>query len=422
MALASSVVSFGLVSSGQAIAAEKITYAQILNDPSNLDLNLAYAQQRIDEGNLVSAAATLERILFTAPNWDDARLLYAGVLYRLGDYDAARREISLLDGRQISEDSRAQLEAYESRIDQSDKKTRWSGRLSLGASYDENAAVLITEDVGGDPTQSDLDQFSFVARASLGVETDVSDTSNVQVFGRADLYTKQFEDAELDGYIITTGRAGFRGSSATLDYQANLVARNANIQGANYMTEVGIEGSLARDFAGKTAVGVLVSYHDQDFNSIFGPGDATEGRTGDRVDGSLFVKRSFGARTRATVRLDARDKSADLADFAYTFVGGQISADHFFRNSSYLDGDVIYREYDYDGNFGGPTAREDEYTFARLAAGVPMAALASEGSRMGDCPIVVEAAVYVTDRQSNVDAFKFDSTGGEIRLIWNMGQ
>ncbi len=62
---------------------DAVTLADVFANPDNLDLNFRYAKAQIARGDLLGAAATLERILLINPDLTRARLLYGIVLFRL---------------------------------------------------------------------------------------------------------------------------------------------------------------------------------------------------------------------------------------------------------------------------------------------------------------------------------------------------
>ena len=70
------------------------------------------------KGELLSAAATLERILLVNPNLADVRLLYAVVLYRLDSLNEAEKELNALKGVTLPPELREQVTAYEKKIKQ----------------------------------------------------------------------------------------------------------------------------------------------------------------------------------------------------------------------------------------------------------------------------------------------------------------
>ena len=63
---------------------------------------VATARQQTSAGDLTGAASTLERALLEDPNANDARLLYAATLCRLGDPQGARIEIGKLNRQDVT--------------------------------------------------------------------------------------------------------------------------------------------------------------------------------------------------------------------------------------------------------------------------------------------------------------------------------
>ena len=115
-----------------------VTYEDILKDPDNIELNARYAQDQIARGELLSAAATLERILLVNPNLADVRLLYAVVLYRLDSLNEAQKEIDALRQVTLPPEIRDQLKEYEQKIKSRKRRTHFGLRQSNGWGYDTN--------------------------------------------------------------------------------------------------------------------------------------------------------------------------------------------------------------------------------------------------------------------------------------------
>lgn len=89
-----------------------IRFEDVFQNPDNNELKLNYARQQAAAGDLLSAAYSLEGMLYTSPNWDAARLFYAIVLAELDDHDAALYEFNILEGRSLSVEHRAISDAY----------------------------------------------------------------------------------------------------------------------------------------------------------------------------------------------------------------------------------------------------------------------------------------------------------------------
>lgn len=120
-------------------AAGGIAFERILAAPEDVDLNLAYARQRIAAGDLKEAAAAIERILLLRPELHEVRVLYGLVLYRMGMYDRARFELEkALESDLLSAAIRAEAEAYLARIKREQRPTRGVVTVTAGVEYDSN--------------------------------------------------------------------------------------------------------------------------------------------------------------------------------------------------------------------------------------------------------------------------------------------
>lgn len=419
-----SAVFSALAISGTAAAQDEITFQQVLQNPGDLELNIAFAQQRVRDGDLLAAAATLERILITEPNWDDARLLYASVLYQLGDFSAAKREADLLEGRDMSEAALVELEKYRTSATNKTKRTRISGRLSAGVGYDENAGGQIAED----GAINVVDQYSMVLRGRLKIEHDLSDVKELALFAEGDAYYKQFEDSEFPEFLIANARAGMTGETRLFDWRANGAARSISIGGDGYLTELGGELRLTRDITPMTSLRVRTSYFDQDYDNVF-DGDNSDGRDGDRFDIGLTLRHSFSPKYRGSVGIAYRQKNVDddalEAFFAYDFTEANAGFSVFWPKGNYLNTTLIYRDYEYEGS--STFQREDSFVYGRASYGVPLNRLFRETSADVLDKILLEGAISYTDRDSTVstatteaarNVFDFDNTGAELRLIY----
>ena len=119
-------------------AGAKITYAQILADPDNIELNFQYAKNQAADGDLRGAAGMLERILLINPKLLQVRLIYAIVLFRLDNINEAEREFRAVSGPDVSPNLRAEIARYLERIEQRRRRTRYSAQISFGPHYDSN--------------------------------------------------------------------------------------------------------------------------------------------------------------------------------------------------------------------------------------------------------------------------------------------
>ena len=115
-----------------------MTYADILANPDDIELNLAFAQNQIADGNVQGASAAYERILLIQPENARVRLLYAIVLFRLDSLKEAERELKTVGKLKMAAGLRSQIDYYLQQIKLRSKATRYAFMVSAGGQYDWN--------------------------------------------------------------------------------------------------------------------------------------------------------------------------------------------------------------------------------------------------------------------------------------------
>jgi len=115
-----------------------VTYADVLKDPDNIELNFRYAQDQISRNELLGASSTLERILLINPNLVDVRLLYAVVLYRLDSLNEVQKELNILNGMTLPPEIKREVDFYQKKIQYQKRRTHFTLRESAGWGYDTN--------------------------------------------------------------------------------------------------------------------------------------------------------------------------------------------------------------------------------------------------------------------------------------------
>ena len=93
-----------------------VTFAQVLASPDDVGLNFDYARSEAQAGNLLNAAAAMERVIASRPDWAPARLFYAGLLYRLDDMQDARTQLWLLNDRNLNRQQRQEADDYRRKV------------------------------------------------------------------------------------------------------------------------------------------------------------------------------------------------------------------------------------------------------------------------------------------------------------------
>jgi hypothetical protein len=177
----------------------QVTYDDVLAHPDDIDLNYAYAQIQIRNGDLHGATATLERIILINPDLPRVRLLYAIVLYRLDNLDEAERELRAVQAYDMPASLRAELNRYLDQIQLRRRTTRYTLTVSanLQQDWNKNAAAASGFDlvsdfpaqlVGHDQRRSDQ---SLLMLTRLDVSHDLGYQARHQITGALSYYRDQ---------------------------------------------------------------------------------------------------------------------------------------------------------------------------------------------------------------------------------------
>ena len=188
----------------------KVTYADVLANPDDIELNLDYAQNQIANGDVLGASATFERILLINPNHARARLLYAIVLFRLDNLQEAERELEAVSKLKMPESLRIEIDRYLDQIRLRRKTTRYALTVSAGSQYDwnRNAApssnrLLVSDFVatidGSDIRTHDI---AYTGLVRLEFDHDLEYQANHRVKGAISHYgAEQRTRDELDLHV-----------------------------------------------------------------------------------------------------------------------------------------------------------------------------------------------------------------------------
>ena len=393
-----------------------VTFQEVYNNPDDEALNLLYARQRAATGDLLSAAGTLERLLYTQPTWDSARLYYALVLHQLDDKQAALRELDILEGRPLSIDQKEQLRLHRSKIMNSgsiSSSKKLSGIVSIGFGYDDNVGNALSDSL---LISSDEADESFTGYAALNYSTPVGAEDGVKFNATVSgLIRRQFSFTQSD-YSSFGGRAGFSDNPEGWEWSAALDVRQVNIDGDKYLTQYGPVLELGKSVSNTVSLILTGSYFDQDYYDLPFTFNETD-RSGSRAlimpginyesENGLGVIVQIGYETK-----DARDES-----FAYDGLRIQGQFINEFDNSVYLTGIARYRDLNYNGT---SPQRSDEQFEGRLAIGTQVNKVtgwlgAKPNSRLND--LSVETGLNYTNRSSNIPTFEYENLGAEARLI-----
>lgn len=397
-----------------------ITYEEILAAPDDLDLNLRYARQEVASGRLQQAAAALERLLLNRPNWDSARLFYGIVLYRMGDYAGTKRELVLLEGRDLSADQEADRVKYLALAERAGQKWRFRASVSLGSRFDSNPGRT-PKDVAPNPAilDEDDDDAALTAASRFQAVRDMGNAHGDFLFLEARGYLREFFDLDRADFGNVRTRAGFQVHRGKLVVRPYVEYGSAYVDGDKFRTQYG--GGVDVKYAIAPNLTFLLSgrFVDQEYETT------TSSQVGSDRDGWLNSGAAgFRWRYDDTLTLTARgtfsDKDARNDGYSYDATGVRLNAFKLLGDGRYLSlsANYVHRDYDQPDDFYSPTiTREDESVYLRAVTGAPLSTIFRSfdvelPESIGD--ITAQIGVSYQHRDSNIDVLDFENVGGEL--------
>ena len=173
-------------------SAKDVAFAALLEDPSNPDLMLQYAQLAIEDGDYEAALATLERLIDLDPTSQQARFELAVAYFALGVDDVAQYHLDVYSQRSdltSAEETRAAR--YEDALVDRFASTSVSGAFEAGLVYRSE-----TDDVGVTGT------LALNLRQDLGGARSATWQTNARLIG---LNFAEQPDDDLVRLLVRTG-------------------------------------------------------------------------------------------------------------------------------------------------------------------------------------------------------------------------
>ncbi len=415
----------------QAENARKVSYAEILKDPDNIALNVAYARQQVEQGRLKSAATTLERVLLVEPQLHEVRLFYALVLIRLDSLQSAERELAQLQQLDMPPDLRAQLDGLIAQIN--NKRRRWEASLlnGVGVSYDWNiTGVPANRQVvfAGVPARLDdqsdrTGDVAYTAFSRIDVAYDLGFQARHQLIASATGYFNDkvnVDRLDIGSYSVDGGlRLRFPGVTVTPEVFHSVLWLSHERYYANFGGRVGIRVPLPPDMALFGSAG----YTNEAFNRISETTAAVQD-SGWRLDGRIGLEWDLDARNRLTLSYDARSKYG-ARNFDHYWRHG-VEADYLriLDKGVFVGGNLrLARRQDFRGDpFVDPNRqRQDDIVRMRARVGAPINSMVDldglpDPIRLGLGKTVASATGEVFRSTSNIRNFQYWNRRAEVLL------
>ena len=238
------------------VNANEVTYQQVFNDPTNLELNLKFVKQEEEKGNFKQVIATLERLIILYPQDDKLKLYLLNVSIKA---DTKQRTIVLLRDLQTSDQFSADIKnklrslyVQESNAREAARKKKydWSSYLDLvysKALHDNVNSLSKSKTFFSSSTVSNYaaseiegdDVETMISR--LGAFKNIDDTSSVFMTYSASKSTQRratTNETEADSFFINYNKvfeknivSAFYSASRT-DYktESDLISQTVNIE------------------------------------------------------------------------------------------------------------------------------------------------------------------------------------------------
>lgn len=414
-----------------------ISEQQVYENPDDHDLNLRYAKQQIQQGEMLNAGAALERMLYANPNWHSARLLYAAVLYRLDDQQAALRELSLLEGKELNTDQTETLERYKEDF-QTPLKTVLrqnapagttaagsyrrptnraygtpdivKGSLSIGIRADDNAGNALTDEGFGFNNSGDI---SGVLEGGLQLAVPISDDRSLTARAAINGLIRRHETFSRADYDVIDLRAGLSKKNGGGRLSVDIDARRVNVSGEKYLEQIGPRVTYSQPVSDTTRATVSLSAYSQNYDPLSFAGREDD-RDGVKTSLQLGVLKKIKDSQRVNLAVGYETKSAEIGAFAYKGPVAVIGYEKRFTNDVTLKTQLRVRKLNYNDSLSPLVEKRDDTRLAaRASVGTSLANLLSSETLDN---VVVELGVNYNTRNSNIPANDYDNFGGDLRL------
>ena len=426
-------MAWGCLCMSPSVAAQ-ISEQDVYNNPDDHELNLAYATQQIQKGEMLDAGSALERMLFANPNWHSARLLYAAVLYRLDDQQAALRELSLLEGKELNDEQTAKLETYKTDFQRPPQPIQLSSAASVNPGFDGSAPLISRDYIQANVSlqaRADSNAGNALTDANFGFndEGDVSlalngkirafvpATKSVSFHAEAGGLIRRHETFENVDYDVLDGSVGVSFSDENRVVALDVDAREININGERYLHQIGPRLTFSHQLSETTYNTISVSVLDQDYDNI-STTTLEDERSGTKTTFQTAILHKINKRATARIAAGYEFKSAGLDAFAYDgpILAGALNQQ--ITDDVYVKADGKVRWLNYDGGFEDDIAgRNEARVSGRLAFGKHLNSDNSIFSKKTDSTQKkVEIGFNYNIRGSNISDDNFENFGVDVRF------
>ena len=401
---------------------EPVSYADVLRDPDNLELNFRFARQQVRRGDVRGAAATLERILLVNPDLAQVRLFYAVVLFRLDNIDEAEREFRTVAALGIAADVRAEVDSYLARIKRQRQTTRYTASLTLGVHYDSNRpsaprrGTRLLFDVPVD-VSGEEDDVGYLGIVSLRVDHDLGYQDRHELFGMVTYYHDEQvtqDTQDVQSFMVEAGGI-YRSPFWDIDVVPSVFRTHLRLSRETFFQDIGANLRFERDFTPRIKAFASTRISDQTFSPITETRTAQD-RDGRQIEGMVGGRYVISPTMRISGDLLHLDKSAKGEFFSY--YRDQVRLEHtwLLGGGQFLLNLFSYQRDRYaksDQAVSASKRRDDIFRY-RLTYGAPLGFFFGSGTLWGGIEdITLTATGEWLRSHSNLNNFDFKNFKGQ---------
>ncbi|MFT5112957.1 MAG: hypothetical protein ACI8P9_002285 [Parasphingorhabdus sp.] len=381
-------------SQSQIKAYEKLDdlYSQVLEDPANLELLYAYAQEGIYVSNFEAAISALEGMLVVSRR--QPRVLFElGTLYqRLGAHKVAqsyfiRAKALFADGEGVPD----YMEEYFVKSEAENSQNVFSGMLMLGYRYQENprlspeSAEIFSR--GGliplPPGQVEESDQNYYLVSTLNHKYKVNSSTSIK--SRALLFATDYDENEQLNYSaleLTSGPEILMASSGDrLSLRPHVILRESILNDDDLESSwgAGVEGAYA--LSTQSSLRWSLQYRDRDFNANNGK-EQISLRTGEetrfRLNWNSEIKRGHFLSTG----LRFSDITTQIEESSYGMLSLSAKYSIRFKNifakevgKQSINFSIVRRNVEYDGSnsrINDQIIREDDEWRYSISSFLPL--------------------------------------------------
>ena len=217
------VISLLLIINSKAVSSI-ITYKEILDNPTDLELNLNYAKQQEKSGNIKSTIATLERLSKLYPKNSDIKLYLLSILLKMDSRVKVDFMVkTMLEDPNTNEKTKKLIaELLTGNQFQKDKKNKWIAYLDINYS------------------QTEEDNISGRTKSGKLAKSNGTTDSEVPFPANDSKLTLEYDKTFVKGTALTLGRILNESSSVFMNLGLNVNTNNKKLKGESDVHSVSL--------------------------------------------------------------------------------------------------------------------------------------------------------------------------------------